>query len=89
MSEFEEAINDWYETGDAEAWEATTGDGLKMEALDDGVAVMTGNYELIDDSLVEWANHAELKPRRARKGEDASAAGRAQLEAAGYTHGAG
>lgn len=47
---------------------------------------IAGNYELIDDSLFEWANRAELKPRRARKGEDASAAGRAQLEAAGYTH---
>lgn len=30
--EYEEAIADWYDSGDAEAWDATVGDGLGSDA---------------------------------------------------------
>ena len=44
---------------------------------------MTDKRQSAEDSLVEWAENAELKPRRVRRGNDAAAAGRALLEAAG------
>lgn len=44
---------------------------------------MTDKHQQTEDSLVEWAENAELKPRRARQGKDAAAAGRALLKAAG------
>lgn len=44
---------------------------------------MTDKHQQTEDSLVEWAENAELKPRRARRGRDAAAAGRELLEAAG------
>ena len=44
---------------------------------------MTDKHKQAEDSLVDWAENAELKPGRARRGKEAAAAGRALLEAAG------
>lgn len=47
------------------------------------MTAMSEKHQHTEDQLAEWAENAELKPRQVRRGDDAAAAGRALLEAAG------